>query len=56
MNLTSLIQWCLGIILAFSAVRHIDEIHRSILKAQGALLYQSRTAGWGSPRFLQQQK
>ncbi len=52
MNFSELIKWGVGVILAWSAVAHIDDIHRSILKAQAALVYESRTETWGSPRFL----
>jgi hypothetical protein len=52
MNLNDLIRWSVGVIIAWSAIAHIDEIHRSILKAQSVLLYESRTKTWGSPNFL----
>lgn len=54
MSLSNLIQWCVGVIIAWSAVAHIDDIHRRILKAQAALLYESHASNWGSPRFFQQ--
>lgn len=34
MSLNSLIKWILGVILVWSSVRHVDDIHRGILKAQ----------------------
>lgn len=52
MSLNNLIQWCVGVVIAWSVVAHIDDIHQSILKAQSALLYESRTKTWGSPSFL----
>lgn len=56
MNLNSLIQWCVGIVVAWSAFSHIDEIHRGILKAQAVLIYESRASTWGSPKFLRSEK
>ena len=53
MSLGNLIQWCVGVIIAWSAVAHIDDIQRNILKAQAVLLYESRASNWGSPRFFQ---
>lgn len=52
MNLTELIKWSVGVILGLTAVYSIDDVHHSILKAQAKLLYESRTATWGSPQFL----
>ncbi|MBV2169348.1 MAG: hypothetical protein KUL82_11645 [Bdellovibrio sp.] len=52
MSLTDLISWCIGIILGWSAVSNIDLIQQSILRAQTKLIYESRTATWGSPKFL----
>lgn len=52
MNLSNLILWCASIIIAWAGVEHIDEIQRSILKAQARLLYESRASNWGSPKFL----
>ncbi|QDK44636.1 hypothetical protein DOM22_05400 [Bdellovibrio sp. ZAP7] len=56
MNLTNLVSWCIGIILGWSAVSNIDLIQQSILRAQAKLIYESRTATWGSPKFLVQHK
>lgn len=52
MNFSELIKWSIGLILAWSTVAHIDEIHRSILKAQATLIYESRTETWGTPKFF----
>ena len=52
MNFSELIKWSIGVILAWSIVAHVDEIHRSLLKAQALLIYESRTETWGSPKFL----
>ncbi|WP_415062650.1 hypothetical protein [Bdellovibrio sp.] len=55
MNLTNLILWSTGIITALAGVHNIDFIHRTILKAQAQLIYESRTETWGSPKFLFQE-
>ena len=52
MSLSNLIQWCVGIVIAWSAVAHIDGIQRSVLKAQAVLIHESRASNWGSPKFL----
>ncbi len=52
MNFSSLILWSTSIIIGLAGVRHLDDIHRSVLKAQAKLIYDSRTETWGSPRFL----
>lgn len=52
MNLGSLIQWSMAIILGWATVNHIEDIHRSILKAQAQLIYDSRGSSWGSPRIF----
>lgn len=52
MNLNSLIQWCIGIVFAWIAYTHFDDIHRGILKAQALLIYESRASAWGSPNFF----
>lgn len=56
MNLSNFIFWSVGIISAWTGVYHIDDIHRGILKAQAKLIYQSRTATWGSPNFLSREE
>ncbi len=56
MSLNNLIQWCVGVITAWSAVEHIDDIHRGILKTQAVLLYESRASSWGSPDCFQLEK
>ena len=52
MNLTNLIFWSLSIITAIAGVQNIDVIQRSILRAQAHLVYESRTATWGSPKVF----
>ncbi|HWU43922.1 MAG TPA: hypothetical protein VN132_10810 [Bdellovibrio sp.] len=52
MSLSNLIQWCVGAVIAWSAIAHIDDIQHSILKAQAVLIYESRASNWGSPKFL----
>ena len=52
MNLTNLILWSLGVIIAWAGAHNIDSIQRTILKAQAQLIYKSRTETWGSPKFL----
>lgn len=53
MSLTNLITWCAGIIIGLVGAHHIDDIHRTILRAQARLIYESRTANWGAPKFLE---
>lgn len=52
MNFTDLIKWSVGVILTWSAVNHVAEIQKQILKAQAYLIYESRTEKWGTPNFL----
>lgn len=52
MNLSNLILWSASVIIGWAGVEHIDDIQRSILKAQARLLYESRTETWGSPKLL----
>ncbi len=47
MNFGELIRWIIGLILAWSTVTHVDEIHRSLLRAQAILIYESRTETLG---------
>lgn len=51
MNFGELINWGIGIILAWSTIAHVNEIHRNILKAQAHLIYESRTETWGTPNL-----
>lgn len=55
MNLTNLIFWSLSIITAITGVQNIDVIQRGILRAQAKLVYESRTANWGSPKVFRSQ-
>lgn len=55
MNLSNLIWWCIGLIISWAGVQNIDAIHRTVLIAQAKLVYESRTATWGSLRFLTDQ-
>lgn len=52
MNLTNLIFWSLTIITGLAGTYNIDAIRMAIWKAQAKLVYESRTATWGSPRFF----
>lgn len=52
MNLSNLIGWCPSIVLAFVAIGKIDTLQMWIWKAQARVIYESRTANWGSPRFF----
>lgn len=52
MNLTNLIFWSLTIITGLAGTYNIDAIQMAIRKAQAKLVYESRTATWGSPRFF----
>ena len=56
MNLSILIQWALGVILALSAVKGIDDIHKAIFKSQTKLIYETRASAWGSPRIFSENK
>ncbi|NUN06797.1 MAG: hypothetical protein HUU57_13670 [Bdellovibrio sp.] len=52
MNLTSLIFWSLTLVTGLAATYNIEVIQMAILKAQAEIVYESRTATWGSPRFF----
>lgn len=52
MNFDRLYAWALGIVIAFAAVGQLDTLQTWIWKAQAQILYESRTASWGSPKFF----
>jgi hypothetical protein len=56
MNLNSLVQFCVGVVIAWCAVTHIDDIRRSIFRAQAVLMYDSRASSWGSSDCFKQEK
>lgn len=53
MNFTNLIFWSVTIISGVAGTYNIGTIQTVIWKAQAKLVYESRTATWGSPRFFQ---
>lgn len=53
MNLTNLIIWCASIIIGLACIHRVDDIHRTILRTQARLIYESRTANWGTPKLLE---
>ena len=52
MNFDKLYAWALGIVLAFAMAGRLDMLQHWIWKAQARVLFESRTATWGSPRFF----
>jgi hypothetical protein len=52
MNFDKLYAWALGIVIAFAAAGQLDTLQAWIWRAQAHVLYESRTATWGSPRFF----
>ncbi len=56
MNLNGLVQFCVGIVIAWCAVTHIDDIRRSIFRAQAVLMHDSRASSWGLPDYFKQEK
>lgn len=52
MNLSGLITWIIGIVLAASAVGNLDSLQRGIWMAQAKIVYESRTSTWGSPSLF----
>ena len=52
MNFDKLYVWALGLVIAFAAVGQLDVLQSWVWRAQARILYESRTATWGSPRFF----
>jgi hypothetical protein len=52
MNLDSLFAWITAIVIAFAAAGKLDTLQRWVWTGQAKIIHESRTATWGSPRFL----
>jgi len=52
MNFDKLYAWALAVVIAFAAAGRLDELQAWIWKAQARVLFESRTATWGSPRIF----
>ena len=52
MNLDNLFAWILGLVIAFSATGHLDDLQNWVWRAQAKVIYESRSSQWGSPRFF----
>ena len=54
MNFDKLYAWALGIVIAAAAAAagQLDTLQSWIWREQATVLYESRTATWGSPRFF----
>jgi hypothetical protein len=44
--------WALGVVIAAAVVGQLDNLKAWIWRAQARVLYESRTATWGTPRFF----
>jgi hypothetical protein len=55
MNLEKIFTWVAAIVIAFAATGNLDVLQGWIWKAQGKVIYESRTSTWGSPRFFRNQ-
>jgi hypothetical protein len=56
MNFDKLYARALGVVIAAAVVGQLDNLQAWIWRAQARVLYESRTAKWGSPRFFQGEK
>lgn len=52
MNLDKLFAWIVGVVIAFASTDQLDVLQSWIWRAQARVLYESRTATWGSPRLF----
>ena len=52
MNLDSLFTWVVGIVIAVAFTGNLDRLQMAICKAEAAVIRESRTSNWGSPRFF----
>ena len=52
MNLDSLFTWVVGIVVAVAFTGNLDRLQMAIWKAEAAVIRESRTSNWGSPRFF----
>lgn len=52
MSFDKLAIWVMGIAIAAALTGQLDRFQLLIWKAQAKVLYESRTATWGSPRFF----
>ena len=53
MNLSNLIFWAVVMITGLLGTYNINSLQKAIWRAQAQLVYESRTATWGSPKFLE---
>jgi hypothetical protein len=56
MNFDKLYAWALGVVIAAAVVGQLDNLQAWIWRAQAQVLYESRTAKWGAPRFFPQEQ
>lgn len=52
MNLSGLIFWSTTVVAGLAGAYNIEDIQKTVWRAQAKILYESRTETWGSPRFL----
>jgi hypothetical protein len=52
MNLDKLFALVIAVAIAFATAGQLDVLQNWIWRAQAKLIYESRTATWGSPRFF----
>lgn len=56
MNLDSLVEWAVVVVLAFAATGHLDDLQRLIWREQAKVVYASRTSTWGTPNMWNRSK
>ncbi|MBN8537405.1 MAG: hypothetical protein J0M15_10160 [Deltaproteobacteria bacterium] len=54
MNLDKLFAWVVGVVLVFAASGRLEILQNWIWRAQAKVVYESRAATWGSPRFFKE--
>ena len=56
MYLDKVIEWVVGIVLAFALTGHLSTLQRWIWIEQAKVIHASRTSTWGDPDFLRAAK
>jgi hypothetical protein len=56
MNFDRLYAWALGIVIVAAAAGKLNDLEIWIWKSQARIIYESRTATWGTPRFWPETK
>lgn len=54
MNFSNLIFWAVTVITGLLGAYKIGAIQRMVWRAQAKVIYESRTATWGTPKMLKE--